>query len=57
MTKLKNFEIPTDVKLSKNDEDNEFMNSFLYHNIYRTIENIKCVEEKRYDDRNFSICK
>ena len=26
-------------------------------NIYRALENIKCVKEGRYDDRNFSICK
>ena len=29
----------------------------ILNNLYRTIGNIKCVKEKRYDDRNFSICK
>jgi len=29
---VKNYEIPSNVKLSKNDDVNEFMNAFLYHN-------------------------
>ena len=137
MSLVKNISIPSNIKLSKNDDVNEFMNSFIYHNenffmtcissgikkikdnnrfllksqnvgihyetcrykwgsvglmnqmikrghvtiakdhmndcycldataklvnrilsnIYRAIENIKCVKEGRYDDRNFSICK
>ena len=140
MSLVKNISIPSNIKLSKNDDVNEFMNSFVYHNedyfmnciscdvkkvkswdhtnpkapighslngefqngkwkwgsvglmnqmikrghitiakdhkndcyclnataklinrilsnVYRALENIKCVEEGRYDDRNFSICK
>ena len=136
MTLVKNNSIPSNIKLSKNDKVNEFMNCFIHHNyeffqrcidlgvtkfkstsydlgqnnvcihyecgpdkwgsvglmnqmikrghisiakdhrndcycldattklihrilnnLYRTIGNIKCVKEKRYDDRNFSICK
>ena len=29
----------------------------ILNNIYRTLENIKCVEEGRYDDRNFTPCR
>ena len=29
----------------------------ILNNIYRTIENIKCVEEKRYDDRKLNVCR
>tara|TARA_R100000081_G_scaffold88744_1_gene60603 strand:- start:124 stop:642 length:519 start_codon:yes stop_codon:yes gene_type:complete len=29
----------------------------ILNNIYRTLENIKCVKEGRYDDRNFTPCR
>ena len=29
----------------------------ILNNIYRVIENIKCVEEKRYDDRKLNVCR
>ena len=29
----------------------------ILNNIYRTLENIKCVKEKRYDDRNLTPCR
>jgi len=35
---------------------NKLINRIL-NNIYRTIENIKCVEEKRYDDRKLNVCR
>ena len=35
---------------------NKLINRIL-NNIYRLIENIKCVEEKRYDDRKLNVCR
>ena len=35
---------------------NKLINRIL-NNIYRVIENIKCVEEKRYDDRKLNVCR
>ena len=29
----------------------------ILNNIYRTLENIKCVKEKRYDDRKLTPCR
>mgnify|MGYP001353659524 FL=1 len=35
---------------------NKLINRIL-NNIYRTIENLKCVREKRYDDRKLNPCR
>ena len=29
----------------------------ILNNIYQTLENIKCVKEKRYDDRKLTPCR
>jgi hypothetical protein len=29
----------------------------ILNNCYRTIENIKCVREGRYDDRKLNVCR
>ena len=51
------------IKVLRSDGDTSCLNATnklinrILNNIYRVIENIKCVEEKRYDDRKLNVCR
>jgi len=51
------------IKVLRSDGDTSCLNATnklinrILNNIYRVIENFKCIKEGRYDDRKFNVCR
>ena len=56
MTLVENNSIPSNIKLSKNDKVNEFMNAFIYHNNDYFVKCISCdIKKAKGGDQNVDI--